>query len=121
MALFLATIFPIGLDFLYLGHIHLFLLSLLLFITVLLVNIIQIILYYKNSNKKDENINHHKYKINIRNTETILKRINMFGINIVFLIYYLSHIALQGFGLIKDSNNIETENDMVYFFSKPED
>ena len=120
-AFFLAAIFPIGLDFLYLGHIYLFLLSLLLFLTVLVVNIIQIILSYKNYNKKDESINRGKYKINIRNTTTILKRINMFGINIIFLIYYLSHIIIQGLGFIKDSNNIETENDMVYLFSKPED
>jgi len=120
-AFFLAAILPIGLDFLYLGHIYLFLLSFLLFITVLAVNIIQIILGYKNTNKKEEIANHRKYKFNVRNTEAILKRINMFGINIIFLIYYLSHIIILGLGLIKDSNNIETENDMVYLFSKPED
>ena len=120
-AFFLAAIFPIGLDFLYLGHIYLFLLSLLLFLIVLVINIIQIILSYKNNNKKDERINRGKYNINIRNTTTILKRINIFGINIIFFIYYLSHIIIQGLGFIKDSNNIETENDMLYLFSKPED
>jgi hypothetical protein len=124
-AFFLAAIFPIGLDFLYLGHVGLFLLSLLLFITVLVVNVIQIIFdyknNYKNNNKKDESINHRKYKFNIRNSETTLKRINMIGINIIFVIYYISHIVIQGLGLIKDSNSIETENDMIYFFSKPED
>ena len=120
-AFFLAAILPIGLDFLYLGHIYLFLLSLLLFITVIVVNVVQIILNYKNNNKNDESINHRKYKFNIRNTGTILKKINIFGINIIFSIYYLSHIIIQGLGLINDSNNIETENDMVYLFSKPED
>ena len=120
-ALFLASIFPIGLDFLYLGHIYLFLLSLLLFLTVVVVNVVQLILVYKGNNKKEEILNHRKYKFNIRSTEAIIKKINIFGINIIFTIYYLSHIIIQGLGLIKDSNNIDTENDMAYLFSKPED
>jgi len=46
-AFFLAAIFPIGLDFVYLGHTYLFLLSLALFIIVIACNIIQLILDYK--------------------------------------------------------------------------
>jgi hypothetical protein len=124
-AFFLAAIFPIGLDFVYLGHVHLFLLSLALFIIVIACNIIQLILDYKQNSQMEEKANQQnskvKHKFMIRNTEINFKRINIFGINIIFIIYYVSHIIIQGFGYIKDSNSIETENDMGYLFSKPEE
>ena len=123
-AFFLAAIFPIGLDFVYLGHVHLFLLSLALFIIVIACNIIQLILDYRQNSQMEEKANQQnskvKHKFMIRNTEINFKRINIFGINIIFIIYYASHIIIQGFGYIKDSNNIETENDMGYLFSSPE-
>jgi hypothetical protein len=123
-AFFLAAIFPIGLDFVYLGHVHLFLLSLALFIIVIACNIIQLILDYKQNSQMEEKANQQnskvKHKFMIRNTEINFKRINIFGINIIFIIYYASHIIIQALGYIKDSNNIETENDMGYLFSSPE-
>ena len=124
-AFFLAAIFPIGLDFVYLGHIYLFLLSLALFIIVVACNIIQLILDYRQNSQMEEKANQQdskvKHKFMIRNTEINFKRINIFGINIIFIIYYVSHIIIQALGYIKDSNNIETENDMGYLFSKPEE
>ena len=123
-AFFLAAIFPIGLDFVYLGHVHLFLLSLALFIIVIACNIIQLILDYRQNSQMEEKANQQnakvKHKFMIRNTEINFKRINIFGINIIFIIYYASHIIIQALGYIKDSNNIETENDMGYLFSTPE-
>ena len=123
-AFFLAAIFPIGLDFIYLGHIYLFLLSLALFIIVIACNIIQLILDYRQNSQMEEKANQQdskvKHKFMIRNTEINFKRINIFGINIIFIIYYASHIIIQALGYIKDSNNIETENDMGYLFSSPE-
>ena len=123
-AFFLAAIFPIGLDFIYLGHIYLFLLSLALFIIVIACNIIQLILDYRQNSQMEEKANQQnskvKHKFMIRNTEINFKRINIFGINIIFIIYYASHIIIQALGYIKDSNNIETENDMGYLFSTPE-
>ena len=123
-AFFLAAIFPIGLDFVYLGHTYLFLLSLALFIIVIACNIIQLILDYKKNSQMEEKANQQhskvKHKFMIKNTEINFKRINIFGINIIFIIYYASHIIIQAFGYIKDSNNIETENDMGYLFSTPE-
>ena len=124
-AFFLAAIFPIGLDFVYLGHVYLFLLSLALFIIVIACNIIQLILDYRQNSQMEEKANQQnakvKHKFMIRNTEINFKRINIFGINIIFIIYYVSHIIIQALGYIKDSNNIETENDMGYLFSKPEE
>ena len=124
-AFFLAAIFPIGLDFVYLGHVYLFLLSLALFIIVIACNIIQLILDYRQNSQMEEKANQQdskvKHKFMIRNTEINFKRINIFGINIIFIIYYASHIIIQALGYIKDSNNIETENDMGYLFSKPEE
>ena len=123
-AFFLAAIFPIGLDFVYLGHVYLFLLSLALFIIVIACNIIQLILDYRQNSQMEEKANQQdskvKHKFMIRNTEINFKRINIFGINIIFIIYYASHIIIQALGYIKDSNNIETENDMGYLFSTPE-
>ena len=123
-AFFLAAIFPIGLDFIYLGHVYLFLLSLALFIIVIACNIIQLILDYRQNSQMEEKANQQdskvKHKFMIRNTEINFKRINIFGINIIFIIYYASHIIIQALGYIKDSNNIETENDMGYLFSTPE-
>ena len=123
-AFFLAAIFPIGLDFIYLGHVYLFLLSLALFIIVIACNIIQLILDYRQNSQMEEKANQQdskvKHKFMIRNTEINFKRINIFGINIIFIIYYVSHIIIQALGYIKDSNNIETENDMGYLFSTPE-
>ena len=123
-AFFLAAIFPIGLDFIYLGHVYLFLLSLALFIIVIACNIIQLILDYRQNSQMEEKANQQdskvKHKYMIRNTEINFKRINIFGINIIFIIYYASHIIIQALGYIKDSNNIETENDMGYLFSSPE-
>ena len=123
-AFFLAAIFPIGLDFVYLGHVYLFLLSLALFIIVIACNIIQLILDYRQNSQMEEKANQQdskvKHKFMIRNTEINFKRINIFGINIIFIIYYASHIIIQALGYIKDSNNIETENDMGYLFSSPE-
>ena len=123
-AFFLAAIFPIGLDFIYLGHVYLFLLSLALFIIVIACNIIQLILDYRQNSQMEEKANQQdskvKHKFMIRNTEINFKRINIFGINIIFIIYYASHIIIQALGYIKDSNNIETENDMGYLFSSPE-
>ena len=123
-AFFLAAIFPIGLDFIYLGHVYFFLLSLALFIIVIACNIIQLILDYRQNSQMEEKANQQdskvKHKFMIRNTEINCKRINIFGINIIFIIYYASHIIIQALGYIKDSNNIETENDMGYLFSTPE-
>lgn len=123
-AFFLAAIFPIGLDFIYLGHIYLFLLSLALFLIVMACNIIQLVLDYKEKSKMEENRNQENLKAQHRfifkSTSINFKSINLFGINIIFLIYYASHIIIQGCGYIKDVNNIETENDMGYLFSTPE-
>ena len=137
---FLAGILPMGLDYYYLGHIHYFVIILLFFIGVIVSNFIEFYMSYQLDEKAEES----KYKYNEMN-ENILRSNTIWNqannkidekdkskrclkiYNIInrvclglFFIYWIVDIFLQANGIIKDSNGIETDNDISVLFSKVE-
>ena len=65
-------------------------------------------------------------KFDIRNlaelNDRCVKNFNLTSkILIIFMvIYWFSNAVIQWLGLLKDSNGVETENDMSYMFQTPE-
>ena len=138
--LFLAGILPMGLDYYYLGHIFYFVIILLLFVGVIVSNCVEFYMSYQLDEKAEES----KYKYNEMNenilrTNTIWNKANnkiddkdknkrcLKIYNIInrvclclFFIYWMIDIVLQAKGLIKDSNGIETDNDISVLFSRVE-
>ena len=135
---FLAGILPMGLDYYYLGHIHFFVLIFIFFIGVIISNIIEFYMSYQLDEKTEES----KYKYNEIN-ENILRNNTIWNqannkrdekdknkkclkvyniINrvflVLFLIYWILDITLHANGIIKDSNGIETDNDINVLFSR---
>ena len=126
-----------GLHYYYLGHIHYFV---LFFIGVIVSNFIEFYMSYQLDEKAEES----KYKYNEMN-ENILRSNTIWNqannkidekdkskrclkiYNIInrvcfclFFIYWILDTVLQANGIIKDSNGIETDNDISVLFSKVE-
>ena len=136
---FLAGILPMGLDFLYLGYTLYFVIIFIAFVAVIVNNFVHFYLSYQLDEKREEN----KYKDNEKSGESNPRNFNMWYrsknkmdekdknirclkiyniINkislIVFLIYWIVDIILQAKGIIKDSNGVETNNDMNTLFTR---
>jgi hypothetical protein len=67
-------------------------------------------MWYKSKNKKDEK----DKNIRCLKLYNIINKISL----LVFLIYWIVDIILQAKGIIKDSNGVETDNDMNTLFTK---
>ena len=132
---FLAAILPMGLDFLYLGYTLYFVIILIAFIAVITNNFVHFYLSYQLDEKKEES----KYKDNENNQRNFnmwyksknkkdekdknIRCLKLYNIInkvslLVFLIYWIVDIILQAKGIIKDSNGVETDNDMNTLFTK---
>ena len=131
---FLAGILPMGFDYYYLGHTKYFVLIALAFIIFVANNIIEFYLSYHLNEKPEES----KYKDNEREINNnywyksnksmdknykAKKCLNIYNIInkitlILFILYWIVDIILQAKGLIKDSNGIETDNDMDVLFNR---
>ena len=138
---FLAGILPMGLDFLYLGYTIYFVIIFLAFIAVIVSNFVHFYLSYQLDEKAEEN----KYKDDEKNNENNQRNFNMWYNNknkkdekdknirclkiyniinkiglLIFLIYWIMDVILQAKGIIKDSNGVETNDDMNTLFSRQE-
>ena len=134
---FLAGILPMGFDLFYLGYKLYFSIVFIAIIIVIANNIIHFYLTYQLDEKQEEK--HKNYDINenfgrnvnIWNQVDKKKKekdrnkrcLNIYGfINKIclafFLIYWVINVILQAKGIIKDSNGIETDNDMDTLFSR---
>ena len=137
---FLAGILPMGFDYYYLGYKFYFSLIFVFFIVVIGSNFFHFYLSYQfdeksveNKNQSDEkNENYQRdinlwYKANKKMDEKdkTKKCLKIYGyINfaclIILGIYWIIDIVLQFRGIIKDSNGIETDNDIAVLFSREE-
>ena len=134
---FYAGILPIGLDYYYLGYTQYFILILILFVIVIVNNIVQFYLTYQineksdfNKNKSDDDANYENNANIWHNSNKKMNKIDRYKkilkiysiINIVSLAlfgaYWIVDIVLQFKGIIKDSNGVETYNDISILFSK---
>ena len=134
---FLAGILPIGLDYYFLGYTQYFVLILIVFVIVIINNIFQFYLTYQIVEKSNFNKNKSQNDMNYRNESNVwynsnkklskmdkykrfLKIYNI--VNIVSLAlfgaYWIIDIILQFKGIIKDSNGVETYDDISILFSK---
>ena len=134
----LASLLPIGLDYLYLEHYGYFFLILildsLLFFSILyeifLSNKLKDILHGNIKSKYCNESNHKnsflKITKNIENNERMLKILKMHRsankiLIIALIIYWVIDVTLQYKGVIKDKNGVETENNLNSLFLKDED
>ena len=136
---FLAGILPMGFDFYYLGYTFYFSLIFIFFILVIASNCFHFYLSYKFDEKSDENKNKTDEDKNDSNQKDInlwykankkmdekdkaKKCLKIYGyVNFACLVilgvYWIVDIVLQYKGIIKDSNGIETDNDISVLFSK---
>ena len=136
---FLAGLVPMGFDYYYLGHYLYFSIVLISFVLLVISHIISFLLSYKLKEMYEES----KYKYSDRNDSFNRNNIGFKSnkktdkkeqlkkclfvhrtINkifcFIFIIYWIVDIILQARGIIKDSNNIETEDDMNSLFSREE-
>ena len=132
---FLAAILPMGLDFLNLGYTLYFVIIFIAFIAVITNNFVHFYLSYQLDEKTEES----KYKDNENNQRNLnmwyksknkkdekdknIRCLKLYNIInkislLVFLIYWIVDIILQAKGIIKDSNGVETDNDMNTLFTK---
>ena len=138
---FLAGLIPMGFDYYYLGHYLYFSMIFCGFILIVVSHIVCFLISYKLKEMYEES----KYKYNDRSENDNFSR-NNFGfksnkkmdkkeklkkclsihriINKILLgiiiVYWIIDIILQSRGIVKDSNGIETENDMNSLFSREE-
>ena len=140
-AFFLAGILPIGFDYYYLGHIFYFCLIFIAFIVVLINNFVNFYLFYRldkssnedNNNKKNENNEEndrddnpwHRSNKNNNQKDKYKKCLNIYNIInkiclILFAIYWVIDVILQLKGIVKDSNGVETDNDLSILFARVE-
>ena len=131
LVLFLAAICPLGIDYYYLGHYYIFALTLGYSIVIITFNIISSVLNYEINKKNEEIKLRKKFKkankgFDLSNlTEINSKCVNSFIIatrilTAILIIFWIHNIIMQGTGIIKDSNDVSTENDIFYLFEKPE-
>ena len=138
LALILALLMPIGLDYLYLERYGYFCL-IFLFNLLSFLNIIQHIIlsnrykdvlqgnvkYKHNNGSKQKNFFLKTFKI-IKDKERIFRLLKLYRtINkiliIVLVIFWVIDIFLQSKGIVKDKNGIETENNLNSLFLTDED
>ena len=115
-----------GLDYFYLGRYDIF----IIIIITIVISIIHEIFFLivksklKGDNEFQEYINNNEYhNRKIRNQiifyedeiNKIMKKIKLILTKIV-LSFWVINIFLEGFGIIKDGNGIETEDDMLLLF-----
>ena len=138
---FLAGILPMGFDYYYLGYTFYFSLIFITFIIVIVNNCVHFYLFYQsdkqndesryNYDEKNENIDRNNINTWYKNNKKLdqkdkmkrcLKIYNIINKTflILFAIYWIVDIILQGKGIIKDVNGIETDNDMSILFSRVE-
>lgn len=131
-AFFFAVISPLGLDYFYLGRYDIF----IIIIITIVISIIHEIFFLivksklKGDNEFQEYINNNEYhnrkirnqiifyedEINKRKfIYKIMKKIKLI-LTIIILSFWVINIFLEGFGIIKDGNGIETEDDMLLLF-----
>ncbi len=131
-AFFFAVISPLGFDYFYLGRYDIF----IIIIITIVISIIHEIFFLivksklKVDNEFQEYINNNEYhnrkirnqiifyedEINKRKfIYKIMKKIKLILTKIV-LSFWVINIFLEGFGIIKDGNGIETEDDMLLLF-----
>jgi len=136
---FLAGLAPMGFDYYYLGHYLYFCIILFGFILLVISHIISFLLSYKLKEMYEEskykysdrnenyNRNNIRFKSNKKTNKKerlqkclfihrIINKIFCF----IFLLYWIVDIIIQARGLVKDSNGIETEDDMNSLFSREE-
>ena len=130
-AFFLAGISPFGFDYLYLGHYLLFFVILFADIIVIGLNITSFVLNYKLTKKNEEIKRQNKLKkinnkFRIQNiTEINDNCINIFTkithvLTAIVSIFWIYNFIIEAIGRNRDINDINTENDMMYLFQKPE-
>ena len=131
MTFFFAAITPFAIDYFYLGHYFYFVVIALINITIIVFNFISMVLNYQLEKKNEEakrqlKLKKSTNKFDIRNlaelNDRCVKNFNLTSkILIIFMvIYWFSNAVIQWLGLLKDSNGVETENDMSYMFQTPE-
>ena len=130
--IFLCVCIPIGLDFLYLKRYIAFIFSLFISLSVFTSNIIVFYINYKINLRTKEKIFQNKINKltnNVKNINQIEDKYNkcrkILGIiNKFFLfnhvIYMTIVLLLHYFGIVTDSEGLNTENDLGYLFSSPE-
>ena len=130
-AFFLATIFPLGLDYLYLEHYFYFFLIFILCIIVICFNIISLVLNYKvikinEEIKRKIKLKRNIIKFEISNINEIdEKSVKVFNVinkvlAIILIVYWIYNLFVQGFGFVMDKNYVELENDLGYLFEWPD-
>lgn len=141
-AFFLAALFPMGFDMLYLKRYVYFGLAFSFFILFLICEIVTFVLAYnineinedeKNKNDERERDLFTRRNLYFNNKANKKKDKNQKWRNCIYVlnivnkvmaimigIYWITDIILQGNGIVKDGNKIDTENDMKSLFSKEE-
>lgn len=131
LCFFLSAIAPIGMDYLYLGHIGIFILILFIFCFNAVLIVFSIVLNYRLEKKEEEEKRQKKlkkanYKFELKNitkiNKTCVKAINIFS-NLFMLaqaIFWIVNSILESLGIIRDINHVETENDLYYLFEPAE-
>ena len=129
---FLAVITPFGFDYFYLGKYYIFIIIIIIIAIYIFLEIFFIILKSKlkgdNEFQEYRNGNIHELKYNkktiifyedeINRRKFIYKVLKKIKIVLQSLIgiFWVINIFLQGFGVIKDGNGFETEDDMLLLF-----
>ena len=130
-ALFLAAVFPLGLDYLYLEHYFYFFLVFIFCIIVICFNIISLVLNYKVVKKNEEikrqiKLKRSNNKFEISNISEINeKSVKIFNVinkvlTFILIVYWIYNLFVQGFGFVMDKNYVELENDLGYLFQWPD-
>ena len=114
---FLAGILPMGFDLYYLGYKLYFSIVFIAIIIVIANNIIHFYLTYQLDEKQEEKHKNNDINENFGRNVNIWNQVNKICLAF-FLIYWVINIILQAKGIIKDSNGIETDNDMDTLFSR---
>ena len=126
-ALFYALCLPLGFDFLYLGRYKIFAVIFILTISIISLNIAMFIVNYKiNMQSKENKVQQKRIKVkkignqekNEYRKEKIIKILNIVA-NIGLLnhiLYMVVDVILHLAGIIDDSNDVKTENDLNYLF-----
>ena len=124
---FLSAIAPLGMDYLYLGHIGIFFVILFYFCFNMILIVFSIVLNYRLEKKEEEEklqkkLKKANYKFEFKNITTINKTcvkamsyVSNFAI-LLLVLFWIINTVLEGLGLIRDKNHVITENDMYYLF-----
>ena len=125
---FFALCFPFGIDFYYLERYLAFSIVLCLSLLTIIVNIMSLILWHKNTLKNKEKIILKKMKISNKEKKgdkdqkiSNIKQFSILSKLLLFshLLYATLDIIAHLLGNVPDANKVETENDILYIFDKP--